>query len=116
MPARDAIVEHLAAFNAHDTDRLLAGFAQDAVWATGQDVVRGQAALAELFDPGLWELAPSLTTVTLIADERTVAAELYERITIDGAEREFSIAAFFRVADGLITTAKVYREGTADLT
>lgn len=115
MPARDAVVEHLAAFNAHDTDRLLAGFTEDAVWATGQDIVRGRPALAELFDEGLWELAPSLTTLTLIADERSVAAELHERITIDGAEREFAIAAFFRVSDGLITSAKVYREGTADL-
>lgn len=107
--------EHLAAFNAHDSVRLLAGFAEDAAWATGQDVMRGRDVLAELFDEGLWELAPALTTITILADEHTVAAELYERITIDGEQREFSIAAFFHVADGRIKSVKVYREGTADI-
>jgi hypothetical protein len=40
---RSVVAEHLTAFNEHDTDRLLAGFASDAVWATGQLVVRGRA-------------------------------------------------------------------------
>ncbi len=34
---RAAVLEHLAAFNAHDTARVLAGFTPDAVWITGAD-------------------------------------------------------------------------------
>jgi hypothetical protein len=116
MPnAREVVDQHLAAFNAHDSDRLLGWFAIDAVWSTGRDVMRGHDELAELFDAGLWQLDPSLTTIAVVADEHLVAAQLHERITIDGELREFSIAAFFHVVDGLITKAKVYREGTADL-
>lgn len=113
--ARSVVDEHLAAFNAHDTQRLLAGFAEDAVWATGQDVLRGRQALAELFDEGLWQLAPALTTLAIVADERRVAIELHERITVANEERAFDIAAFFTVSAGLIRTAKVYREGSADI-
>ena len=36
-------------------------------------------------------------------------------MTVDGQRREFTIAVFFEIADGLIRRAKVYREGTADL-
>jgi hypothetical protein len=42
---RSVVLEHLDAFNQHSSDRLLAGFSADAVWATGQDVFEGQAAL-----------------------------------------------------------------------
>ena len=34
---------------------------------------------------------------------------------MDGEPREFHIAAFFSVADGVIRTAKIYREGSADI-
>jgi hypothetical protein len=116
MPtARDVVEEHLAAFNAHNTARLLAGFADGAAWSTGQDVMRGRDALAEMFDAGLWELDPSLTALSIVAEDRIVAAELHERITIDGELRQFSIAAFFEVTGGLIHRAKVYREGIADI-
>jgi ketosteroid isomerase-like protein len=109
------IEEHLAAFNAHDSDRLLATLAADVVWATGQDVCRGHDELAGMFDAGLWELDPSLTTQRMLADTTTVAAELIERITVDGEQREFHIAAFFTVDDGVIRSAKIYREGSADI-
>jgi ketosteroid isomerase-like protein len=116
MPdARAVITEHLAAFNAHDTDRLLAGFDRDAVWVTGQDEFRGLPALRDLFDAGLWELTPSLTTVSLLIEGDRAAAELRERITVAGRVEEFSIALFAEVAGGLIRRAKVYREGSADL-
>jgi ketosteroid isomerase-like protein len=111
----EAILEHLAAFNAHDTDRVLAGLAPDAVWITGRDVATGRAALAEVFDDWLWSLRPQLATVNLIADGDTAAAELREQLTVDGATREYAIAAFFNVRDGLITHAKIYREGNATL-
>ena len=115
MSAADAIVRHLAAFNAHDTDRLLAGLAPDAVWITGHDVATGRAALAEVFDDWLWSMRPRLEVVALVVDGDTVAAELRESLTVDGATREFAIAAFFRIENGLITRAKIYREGNATL-
>jgi ketosteroid isomerase-like protein len=107
--------EHLAAFNAHDSERLLAGLAEDVQWATGQDVFRGRDALADLFDAGLWAMEPSLELRTLVADEGGAAAELTEQLTVDGERRQFAIAVFFRFGDGLITHATVYREGSADL-
>jgi ketosteroid isomerase-like protein len=113
--AREAVEEHVAAFNAHDTARVLAGFAPDAVWATGQDVVRGSDSLAELFDAGLWQLEPSLHVLTLLGEETLVAAELHETITVEGARHDFRIAVFFTVEAGLIQAAKVYREGSADI-
>lgn len=112
---RALVEEHLAAFNAHDTARLLAGFATDAVWITGEDVVQGRAALAELFDSGLWSMNPSLRVRSIVSDGDRAAAQLHESITVEGEVREFDIAVFFELADGLITRAKVYREGSADL-
>lgn len=113
--ARQVVEAHLDAFNAHDTERLLATFSSDAVWATGRDVVRGREALAELFDDGLWQLAPNLVLRSLVASDNLVAAELLETITIDGARTRFGIAGFFTIRNGRIATAKVYREGSADL-
>ena len=113
MDAR--VTEHIDAFNAHDTERLLAGLAEDARWATGQDVFQGRASLAELFDDGLWALNPSLEVRTVVSDGEASAAELLEELTVDGERRRFAIAVFLRFADGLITSATVYREGSADL-
>jgi ketosteroid isomerase-like protein len=113
--ALELIEEHLAAFNAHDSERLLATLAPDVVWATGQDVCHGHDELAGMFDAGLWALEPSLTAARMLSDTASVAAELVERITVDGDPREFHIAAFFSVADGVIRAAKIYREGRADI-
>ena len=115
MTAHELVAEHLAAFNAHDTDRLLSGFAADAVWITGQDAMRGRNALAELFDAGLWAMNPHLDVLCIVADGDRAAAQLHESITVDGDVREFDIAVFFDLAEGLIVRAKVYREGSADL-
>ena len=114
MPA-ELVEEHLAAFNAHDSARLLAGLAQDVQWATGRDVFRGRGALADLFDAGLWAMDPSLEVRTIVASGDRAAAELMEQLTVEGELRRFAIAVFFRFADGLITHATVYREGTADI-
>ena len=99
---RAVVMRHLDAFNEHSTDRLLAGFADDAVWATGQDVFRGKAALAELFDESPWELAPSLTVQTLVCADDVVVAELCEDLTVEGEHRLFMIAVFLVIHDGLI--------------
>ena len=115
MTARALVDEHVAAFNAHDTERLLAGLTPDAVWITGSDMVSGRDALAELFDDWLWSTQPELSVVSMVVDGHRVAAQLHEVMTVDGQRREFMIAVFFELADGLIRRAKVYREGTADV-
>jgi uncharacterized protein len=107
--------EHVDAFNAHSTERLLAGFAPDAVWVTGTDVTHGRDGLADLFDDWLWGLRPSLAVITLVAADRHVAAELVEELTVDDERRAMNIAVFFVVDQGRITSAKVYREGSADV-
>jgi ketosteroid isomerase-like protein len=101
--------EHLDAFNAHDTTRLLAGLAPDAVWRTGRDTARGTAELADLFDQWLWDLDPSLEVRHVVAGEESVAAELVERLTLDGVEQVFPIAVFLRFRDDLV--AESYLNG-----
>ncbi|MDX6257885.1 MAG: uncharacterized protein QOJ11_4219 [Frankiales bacterium] len=113
--AAAAVREHIAAFNAHSTERLLAGFAADAVWRTGADVFEGEAGLAHLFDPWLWTLSPSLTLGNLVAEGSRVAVQLVEELTVDGELQRMDIAVFFEIRDGKIVSAKVYREGSADL-
>jgi hypothetical protein len=110
-----AVQEHVAAFNTHDTERILAGLTTDVEWNTGVDAMLGIEALRDVFDPGLWALAPSLEVRSLIVGDDCAATELVERLTVDGAQREFWIAAFFTFRDGLIQRVKVYREGSADL-
>ena len=113
---RAAVLEHLAAFNAHDTARLLAGLADTVRWTTGTDRFTGTAALREVFDDWLWSLDPSLQVTSLVADGDRAAAELVEQLTVDGQRRTFAIATFFELAHGLIVAATVYREGNADVT
>ena len=110
-----AVREHVAAFNAHDTGRLFAGFTADTEWITGADRFAGSAALRDVFDDWLWSLDPSLEVRSLVAGDGSAAAEFVERLTVAGEPREFWIAAFFAFDGGLIRRAKVYREGSADL-
>lgn len=112
---RCAVLAHLEAFNQHSTDRLLDGLSEDAIWATGRDVVKGRAELADLFAEALWELEPSLSVLGLVVDGNSAAAQLREELTLDGERRSFDIAVFFEVSGALISTAKVYREGSADI-
>jgi ketosteroid isomerase-like protein len=115
VSTRSVVDEHIAAFNAHDRERVLAGLAPDAVWITGTDTVTGRAALADLFDDWLWSTRPALRPVSVLVEGDRAAAQIVESMTVDGQRRDFGIAVFFDVADGLITRAKVYREGSADL-
>lgn len=110
-----AVREHVRAFNDHDLDALMAGFTDDAVWITGSTVVAGRAALTDFFARALAGLMPTLTVHNLVAAADRAACELVETITVDGLERVFHIAGFYRLEAGLITRAKIYREGSADV-
>ena len=39
---RGLLQEHLDAFNAHDTERLLRGLDEDITWHTGSDIINGR--------------------------------------------------------------------------
>jgi uncharacterized protein len=112
---RPAVLEHVAAFNAHDTARVLAGFADDAVWITGTDRFDGIAELADVFDAWLWTLDPRLEVLSLVTEGRLAAAQLHESLVVDGARRDFDIAVFLEFDGGQIRLGKVYREGSAEL-
>jgi len=61
------------------------------------------------------ELAPQLHLQTVRAEGDLVACELREDYSAAGVERSDHIAGFYRVEAGLITAAKIYREGSADI-
>jgi uncharacterized protein len=106
---------HVDAFNARDLDMLLGCFSEDAIWVTGADRFRGAAALRELFASAFEELAPRLYLKSLLAEGDLVACELREDYSAAGVERSDHIAGFYRVEAGLISAAKIYREGSADI-
>jgi hypothetical protein len=113
---RAAVLDHIDAFNAHDTDRLIAGMHPDLVWVTGSDVFRGASTLREtLFDDGLWAMRPSLAARTLLIDGEAAAGIFHEALVVDDESRAFDIAVFFTVSGGLIRSLKVFREGSADI-
>ena len=110
------IRDHVAAFNAQDLQRLLTGLAEDAVWQTGQHTFCGRDELATLFSEAFRTIAPELAIRSMLIDQDRVACELLETMTIDGAAREDFIAGFYRVdTNGVITSAKIYRQGSADV-
>lgn len=113
--AAAAVHRHVGAFNARDLDALLAGFTEDAVWITGSTTVRGRAALTELFDEAMRGLLPTLEVRDVIAEGARAACQMTETLTYGGETRSYPIAAFYVLRDGRIASAKVYREGSADI-
>ena len=112
---RQLLQAHLDAFNARELDALMAGFADDAVWRTGTDTATGRAELTELFGWAMANILPALTLRTLVVEGELAACELTETLTHEGRTSAVPIAGFYRFRDGLIVSAAVYREGSADL-
>jgi uncharacterized protein len=110
-----AVREHVEAFNDGDLERLLAGFAADALWVTGQTVVRGRSELSSFFGAAIDRLRPHLAMENLVAEDCRAACQMTETLLFEQEQRSYSIAAFFRLRDGLIASAKVYREGSAEV-
>ena len=106
---------HVDAFNGRDLDGLLAGFADDARWVTGKHIAVGSEELTELFDGAMKGLLPTLTITDLIVGADRAAAQMVEHYTHGGVQHVDHIAGFFVFSDGLIVSAKIYREGSADL-
>jgi hypothetical protein len=109
------VTRHIEALNARDLDTLMAGFGEDVTWVTGTDRFRGLAALEQLFATAFTELSPHLRVQSLLVQGDRVACELREDYVAEGVRYTDHIAAFYRVEAGLITAAKIYREGSADV-
>ena len=113
-PVLDIVQAHFAAFNAADLDALMAGFADDAVFATGEHLVVGHRGIREMFRDALRELKPTLALRSSVVQGDVVACELHEELSVEGTAFEFALAAFYTVRRGQIVRVKVYREGTAE--
>jgi len=85
------------------------------MWVTGTTVIRGRAQLAEFFAGAMEGLLPRLLIENLIAMDDRVACQLTETLVAAGEERAFSLAGFYTLRDGRIATAKIYREGNAEV-
>jgi hypothetical protein len=115
LDAAAVVRTHVDAFNARDLDSPMAGFTEDASWVTGTSVARGHVELKELFAGAMAGLLPTLVIENLLADGDRVACQMIETLTVDGDERTFSIAGFYRLRDRRIASAKIYREGSAEI-
>jgi ketosteroid isomerase-like protein len=100
---------HLDAFSAGDLDRMLATLAPRAHFMSGTTVV-DPAQFPDFFGSAIRELSPRMHVDDVLVDGDRVACQFIESITADGRRQHLSRAAFYRVADGLITWAKVYDE------
>lgn len=106
---------HVAAFDAGDLEGLLAGFTHDARWRTGRSDATGSDELRELFTGAIGGLAPRLTVRRLVeGPDGVVAAELTETWTRGGTTRTAPLAGWYRVRDGRVAEARIYREGSAE--
>lgn len=108
---------HLHAFNARDLDSVSAGFADDAVFATGDDLVVGRRGITAFFAEAFSQpLRAELELRRGLQQGETAACELAERLTLDdGRAHELALAAFYTVRGGLLVRVKVYREDAATL-
>ena len=120
MPERPSdplavIHAHVAAFNADDLEAVVAGFAEDAVFANGDQLIVGRRGIRALFGQALGQVRATLEVRTAIAQGNAVACELTELVTVGEQTFEFHLAGFYTVHGGVITRAKIYREGTAEV-
>lgn len=60
-------------------------------------------------------LLPALVIHDLLAVGERAACQMTETLTVAGAERSFPIAGFYRLRGRLIASAKIYREGSAEI-
>lgn len=109
-PTLAAVEAHVAAFNADDLEGLVAGFSEDAVFASGDQLVVGRRGIRALFRDAVTTLDARLELRQAVVQGEVAACELTERLDLEGRIYEFQLAAFFTVRDGVIARAKVYRE------
>lgn len=109
---RRAVVDaHLAAFNAADLMAVMDGFADDAVLSMGDQTVIGARAIRTLFaDSFASPVAAELTLHRAVVDGDTIACELTEQLTVEGATHTIDVAAFYTVRQGQLVRVRIYRD------
>jgi uncharacterized protein len=110
-----AIGDHVRAFNNRDIDALMNDFTDDACWITGATIARGHADRRELFTSAMTGLLPALTIQDLLVSTDRAACQLIERLNVGGKEKVCFIAGFYQFRGGRIASAKIYREGSAEV-
>ena len=111
--AEEIMAEHVAAFNAGDAERVLAGFTEDATWVTADYTVPA-GEMRAFFEGAMRSLTPQLTVTRVIDGGNAVAAELTEKWTYGGTAKTAALVAVFDLSGERIHRAKIYREGSAD--
>ena len=111
--AEDLVRRHVEAFNSGDADALLADFAPEATWVTGEYSVPSHE-LRPFFEEAMRSLRPHLTLIRIIDGGHAVAVEMIETWTHDGEEKTAALISVFDLVAGRISRAKIYREGSAD--
>jgi len=108
----EAVEAHLAAFNARNLEAVSAGFCDDAVFATGDDLIIGRRGISAFFAEAFAQpLRAELRLLRSVTDGDTVACEVAERLTLDdGRSHELALATFYTVRDAALARVKVYRE------
>lgn len=110
----DVVLEHLDAFAARDVERVIATFADDAVFTTGDGTVIGRTALRRLFtDAFALPVHVDLERRAVHATGDTVACEIVEHITAEGVTHTMDLAGFYTVRGGALVRVRVYRDALA---
>lgn len=86
---------------------MLATLDPAATFATGTTLV-DPAEFAEFFGWAMRELKPSMSITSLVSVGDQAACEFIESVTINDERQHLRRSAFYRVANGLITEARVY--------
>ena len=111
----ETVNEHLAAFNAQDLDRVMSLFADDAVFAAGDQLVIGRRGIATLFgDAFAQPIRATLQLLRVVVHGDTAGCELLEHLSLPGGSQvEIPVAAFYTVRGGLLARVRVYRDPPA---
>lgn len=112
MSVLQTVEAHVEAFNDRDLERIVALFAQDAVFATAEQLVVGRRGLRALFaDAFAQPLTAALSLRRAVVDGEHAACELAERLELPGAAPvELDVAGFYTVRDGALTRVRIYRD------
>ena len=107
----EAVQAHIRAFNAADLDAVMAGFDDEAVFSTAEQLAVGARAIGRLFADSFDAPAEArLDLQRAVVDGDTVACELSEQITADGVVHMLEVAAFYTVRGGRLARVRIYRD------
>lgn len=107
------VEEHIRAFNACDLDAAMAGFDDESVFSTADQVAVGVRAISRLFAESFDAPASAhLELQRAVVDGDTVGCELTELIQAEGITHTLEVAAFYTVREGRFARVRIYRDLT----